>query len=58
MSVFEGKIRRICVFEMRNVLKKNECKVVICEHVIREHVIDWTAEKVQTWFLNSVSATV
>lgn len=53
MSVFEGKIRRICVFEMRNVLKKNECKVVI-----REHVIDWTAEKVQTWFLNSVSATV
>lgn len=34
--MFEGKIRRICVFEMRNVLKKNECKVVICEHVIRE----------------------
>lgn len=56
--MFEGKIRRICVFEMRNVLKKNECKVVICEHVICEHVIDWTAEKVQTWFLNSVSATV
>lgn len=56
--MFEGKIRRICVFEMRNVLKKNECKVVIREHVIREHVIDWTAEKVQTWFLNSVSATV